>query len=70
MSKGSRQRKIQNKKQFEENWDKIFGRKKTPKHAATQIHKDKTKIIPRDEKYNDFDLEGIDWSTDETERED
>lgn len=70
MSKGSRPRKIQNKKQFEENWDKIFGRKKTPKHGATQIHKDKTKTIPRDEKYNDFDLEGIEWGTDETERED
>ena len=69
MSKGSRPRKIQNKKQFEENWDKIFGRKKTPKHGATQIHKDKTKTIPRDEKYNDFDLEGIEWGTDETERE-
>ena len=43
MSKGSRQRKIQNKKQFEENWDKIFGRKKTPKHGATQRHKNKKK---------------------------
>ena len=70
MSKGSRQRKVQNKKQFEENWDKIFGRKKTPKHATTQIHKDKTKTIPRNEKYNDFDLEAIEWGTDETKRED
>ena len=43
MSKGSRQRKVQNKKQFEENWDKIFGRKKTPKHGATQIHENKKK---------------------------
>ena len=64
MSKGSRPRKIQNKKQFEENWDKIFGRKKTPKHAATQIHKDKTKTIPRNEKYNDIDIEGIYWDSD------
>ena len=43
MSKGSRPRKIQNKKQFEENWDKIFGRKKIPKHGATQIHENKKK---------------------------
>ena len=61
MSKGSRPRKIKNKKQFDLNWDKIFGRKKTPKHGATQLHADKTKKIPREEKYEDFDLEGIDW---------
>lgn len=53
MSKGSRPRKIQNKKQFEENWDKIFGRKKTPKHGATQIHKNKKKS----DKYWDSDFE-------------
>jgi hypothetical protein len=43
MSKGSRQRPIRNQKQFEENWDKIFVRKKTPSHGATKVHKDKTK---------------------------
>ena len=53
MSKGSRPRKIQNQKQFEDNWDKIFGRKKTPKHAATQIHKNKKKS----DKYWDSDFE-------------
>ena len=53
MSKGSRQRKVQNKKQFEENWDKIFGRKKTPKHGATQIHENKKKS----DKYWDSDFE-------------
>jgi len=50
--KGSKPRPIKNQKEFEDNWDKIFGRKKTPKHGATQIHKDKTKVIPRDYKYN------------------
>jgi len=37
-----------------DNYDKIFGvkgRKKTPKHGATQIHKDKSKTIPRKQKY-------------------
>ena len=50
MGKGSKRRPT-NEKQFRENWDKIFGRKKTPKHGATQVHKDKTKIIPREQKY-------------------
>ena len=53
MSKGSRPRKIQNKKQFEENWDKIFGRKKIPKHGATRIHENKKKS----DKYWDSDFE-------------
>ena len=42
-----------------DNWDKIFGKKKpeisvrkaTPTHATTQIHRDKTKVIPRRYKY-------------------
>jgi len=55
--KGSKQRPITNQEQFEENWDNIFGRKKTPKHGATQIHKDKTKVIPRDYKYNNREEE-------------
>ena len=41
-----------------DNYDAIFGvkgRKKTPKHGATQIHKDKTKQIPRDYKYNNIE---------------
>ena len=64
MSKGSRPRKIKNKKQFDLNWDKIFGRKKIPKHGATQLHVDKTKKIPRDDKYYDADLEAIHWDSD------
>tara|TARA_B100002019_G_scaffold289633_1_gene305632 strand:+ start:209 stop:403 length:195 start_codon:yes stop_codon:yes gene_type:complete len=41
-----------------DNYDKIFGvkgRKKTPKHGATQIHIDKTKQIPRHYKYNNIE---------------
>jgi hypothetical protein len=30
-------------------------RKKTPKHAATQTHTDKTKVIPRRYKYNNIE---------------
>ena len=36
---------------YREAWDKIFPRKKTPPHASTQVHKDKTKVIPRKSKY-------------------
>ena len=44
MGKGSKQRpRMITDKQFDDNWDKIFPRKKTPKHGATQIHKDKKK---------------------------
>ena len=61
MGKGSKRRPT-NEKQFRENWDKIFGRKKTPKHAVTQIHKDKTKVIPREQKYLLYPECGdIDW---------
>ncbi len=42
MSKGSKRRPT-NEKQFRDNYDKIFTRKKTPKHAQTQIHKNKKK---------------------------
>lgn len=52
MSKGSKRRPtLITKEEFEENWDKIFGRKKTPKHGSTQVHTDKTKVIPRKQKY-------------------
>ena len=48
-------------KHYADNWEKIFGkpkpelksRKETPSHASTQIHKDKTKVIPRKSKYYD-----------------
>ena len=63
VSKGSNRRPT-NWKTFSENYDKIFGRKKTPPHGATQVHTDKTKIIPRDEKYNDIDIDGIYWDSD------
>ena len=45
--------------QFQDNWERIFGKKKPkiksrkhqPDHSLTQVHKDKTKVIPRKEKY-------------------
>jgi len=57
--KGSKRRNS-NDSLYADNWDKIFGKKKpevtvrkeTPNHAATQIHKDRTKVIPRRYKYN------------------
>ena len=52
MGKGSKRRPtIITDQQFQNNWDSIFARKKTPKHGATKIHDDKTKRIPRDYKY-------------------
>ena len=51
MGKGSKQRpRVITDKQFDDNWDKIFPRKKTPKHGPTQIHKDKTKYNRVDSK--------------------
>ena len=29
----------------------LKSRKETPSHASTQVHKDKTKVIPRKRKY-------------------
>ncbi len=52
MGKGSKRRPtLITDENFQNNWDSIFGRKKTPKHGATQIHKDKTKQHPKDYKY-------------------
>lgn len=44
MSKGSKQRpRVVTQKQFEDSWDKIFARKKTPPQGRTQVHKNKKK---------------------------
>ena len=44
MSKGSKQRpRVVSQKQFEDSWDKIFARKKTPPQGRTQVHKNKKK---------------------------
>ena len=52
MGKGSKRRPtLITDENFQNNWDSIFGRKKTPKHGATQIHKDKTKQHPKHYKY-------------------
>ena len=56
--KGSKRRNS-DEKLYADNWEKIFGKKKpelksrkeTPSHASTQVHKDKTKIIPINSKY-------------------
>lgn len=58
--KGSKRRNS-DEKLYADNWEKIFGkekpviksRKETPSHASTQVHKDKTKVIPRKSKYKD-----------------
>ena len=56
MGKGSKRRpKLITQEQFEDNWDKIFGRKITPNHGKTQRHTDRTKVIPRKQKYNRAD---------------
>ena len=53
MSKGSKQRpKLITEEEFNNNWDSIFTRKKTPKHGRTLVHKDRTKVIPRKDKYD------------------
>ena len=56
--KGSKRRNSDDKL-YSDNWEKVFGkpkpkvsvRKETPTHGLTQVHKDKTKLIPRKEKY-------------------
>jgi|TARA_B100001094_G_scaffold225834_1_gene220115 hypothetical protein len=56
--KGSKRRNS-NEELYADNWEKIFGkpkpelksRKETPSHASTQMHKDKTKVIPRKSKF-------------------
>ena len=58
--KGSKRRPEVGTK-YQDNWERIFGKKKpeiksrkaTPSHGLTQVHKDKTKIIPRKKKYKD-----------------
>tara|TARA_B100000927_G_scaffold177248_1_gene142779 strand:+ start:4081 stop:4260 length:180 start_codon:yes stop_codon:yes gene_type:complete len=58
MGKGSKRRpKIVTEKQFEEAWNNIFPRRKTPKHGVTQKHRDKTKSHPRMYKYNNTEEE-------------
>ena len=52
MGKGSKRRpQVVSDEQFKNAWDNIFPRKKTPSHGITQIHVDKTKVVPRHYKY-------------------
>ena len=58
--KGSKRRNS-DENLYADNWERIFGKKKPelksrkqiPSHASTQVHKDKTKVIPRKSKYKD-----------------
>lgn len=58
--KGSKRRNS-DEELYADNWERIFGKKKpelksrkaTPTHGLTQVHKDKTKVIPRKKKYKD-----------------
>ncbi len=53
-------------KQMQDNWQTIFGkpepkvkvRKVTPVHAVTRVEPDKTKKIPRKNKYKDINISG------------
>ncbi|HNL81780.1 MAG TPA: hypothetical protein PKG56_00185 [Chitinophagaceae bacterium] len=38
MSKGSKQRPVANKQQFDDNWDKIFGKKETKETQPIYAH--------------------------------
>ena len=57
--KGSKRRNS-NEEAYADGWELAFGkpepkvkaRKAQPKHSVTQIHKDKSKVIPRHYKYN------------------
>jgi len=62
--KGSKRRPTDQKK-FEENWDKIFARKKTPKHGATQQHKDKTKYDRKNQKTKQAQMTDLNWDGNE-----
>lgn len=52
-------------KQFEDNWDKIFARKKTPKHGATKQHKDKTKYDRKNQKIKQAQMTDLNWDGNE-----
>ena len=53
MSKGSKQRqRTITEEEFNDNVNRIFARKKTPTHGRTLVHKDRTKVIPRKDKYD------------------
>ena len=57
--KGSGRRSTADDDAYADNWERIFGKKKPeiksrkhqPDHSVTQVHKDKTKVIPRHQKY-------------------
>jgi len=60
--KGSK-RRDSDEQLYADNWEKIFGkpepkikaRKAQPSHSVTQVHKDKTKVVPRHHKYKNIE---------------
>ena len=60
--KGSKRRNS-NEEAYADGWELAFGKKKPeikarkeqPSHSITQIHKDRTKAIPRKHKYKDIE---------------
>lgn len=60
----SKQKSIDQKK-FEENLDQILARKKTPKHGATQQHKDKTKYDRKNQKTKQAQMTDLNWDGNE-----
>lgn len=67
MGKGDKRRpQVVTQEVMDDNWNKIFGkpkpptnvkvRKITPAHAITRVEEDKTKRIPRKEKYKNINI--------------
>lgn len=67
MGKGDKRRpQVVTQKVMQDNWNIIFGkdkpkpnikvRKVTPAHATTRVEEDKTKRIPRKEKYKSINI--------------
>ena len=67
MGKGDKRRpQVVSQEVMDDNWNKIFGkpkpitnvkvRKVTPAHAITRVEEDKTKRIPRKEKYKSINI--------------
>lgn len=63
--KGSKYKPIKNKEQFDAEWDRIFARKKTPKHGATKQHKDKTKYDRKNQKTKQAQMTDLNWDGNE-----
>tara|TARA_B100000131_G_C18017589_1_gene573185 strand:- start:883 stop:1089 length:207 start_codon:yes stop_codon:yes gene_type:complete len=65
VGKGDKRRpQVVSQEVMDDNWNRIFGkpkptpkvRKVTPAHAITRVEEDKTKRIPRKEKYKNINI--------------